>query len=188
VAGILKKEIGNSRVIDVDSLAKDIYHSHEDILKNIRAVFGDEVFDQKGLDYGALADRVFSAPAELKKLNRLMFPLIRGEVKNQVRQNQDRDFIIIDAAVLFNCKLDVLCHYIIWVKASKNTRQKHLLSKGLAEDKAEMKIRGQKIRINRSLVDYVIENDGDKQKLRSVCRQVLRDILYRVGGKDEKQV
>ncbi len=167
--------------IDVDSLAKDVYDSEEDILKHIRTVFGEEVFDGESLDFGALADRVFSSSAELKKLNRIMFPLIRREVKNQIREYTDKDFVIIDAAVLFNCKLDVLCDYVIWVKASKDVRKKNLLNKGIPEQKAEMKIKGQKIRLCNGRMDYVIENNGDRKKLESICGKVAEDIHRRYG-------
>ncbi|MGM0365825.1 MAG: dephospho-CoA kinase [Actinomycetota bacterium] len=187
-ASILEKKIKSSVIIDVDSLAKEIYEADEDILKNIRAVFGDEVFTGEGLNYSALADRVFNDSAELKKLNRLMFPLIRNEVRNQLKENQEKKFLLLDAAVLFNCKLDVLCDYILWVNASKSTRKKYLLSKGIAEEEAEMKIRGQKIRINRSLVDFKIDNNGDKEKLESLCERAVRDILSRVGERNDKQV
>lgn len=185
-AGILKEKVKNSAVIDVDRLAKKIYDSDENILRNIKAVFGEEVFDHRGLCFEALADRVFSDTAELKKLNRLMFPLIRSEIRNQIKKHKDKDFLIIDAAVLFNCKLDVLCDYVILVNASKKVRKKNLLNKGISEPKAEMKIKGQKIRICRGQVDWSIENNGNIDKLRLACGRVYKDIMDKFGDQDEK--
>ncbi len=114
-------------VIDVDSLAKSIYCKNNSILKDLRACFGDDIFCEDGtIKYEILANKVFSQRCELEKLNKLMFPLIISEVKGFINKNMSKDFIIIDAAILFNCELYRLCDYIILIKANINKRKKFL--------------------------------------------------------------
>lgn len=105
--------------MDVDKVAKNIYSKNPVILNELRKIFGDGVFNSDGdLIYKSLAEKVFSSKTELEKLNRLMFPLIRSELKNILNENQDKNYIMIDAAVLFDCKLDLMCDYVILVDTS----------------------------------------------------------------------
>ncbi|MCG9479935.1 MAG: dephospho-CoA kinase [Actinomycetia bacterium] len=188
VARILGQQLENSLLIDVDSLAKQLYENYPDLLKDIRMEFGDQVFSQDRLDYGQLAKKVFTDQSQLTRLNRIMFPLIRSEIKEQIQSNQHKDYIIIDAAVLFNCKLNILCDHITWVKAPPRLRKKYLVSKGISEAEAEMKIKGQKIRIDKSLVDRIIDNHRSEKRLAAEAEDLARDIVFRSSVKNGKQV
>jgi dephospho-CoA kinase len=179
VASGLEKLLPNSRVIDVDGLAKGLYESKPELLKDIRRDLGEEVFNNGQLDLKALALEVFGSKAQLTKLNRIMFPAIRREVKEQVDASQDLDYLIIDAAILFSCKLNLLCHYVVWVKSPPRYRKKFLISLGMPEEEAQLKIKGQKIRIDRSLVDFTLENTRSEKRLWSGIENLAQDIILR---------
>ncbi|MGM0367909.1 MAG: dephospho-CoA kinase [Actinomycetota bacterium] len=176
VADIICKLEDNCLVIDVDKLAKGIYKKDETVIKEIKNTFGEEVFGNGSLAFGLLAKKVFSDARELNKLNRIMFPLIRNEVKNVIDANREKDLIVIDAAVLFDCKLDLLCDYIIHVKADKRKRGEFLKGKGLPEDEAELRINGQKIKINHNLVNFEIINNASIDCLKAKIEQALDQI------------
>ncbi len=162
--------------IDVDKLAKGIYKKDERVIKEIKSTFGEEVFGNGSLAFGLLAKKVFSDPRELNKLNRIMFPLIRNEIKNVIDANREKYLIVIDAAVLFDCKLDLLCDYIIHVKVDKRKRKKFLKGKGLPEEEAKLRITGQKIKINHNLVNFEIINNASIDSLKAKTEQALGQI------------
>jgi len=171
-------------VIDVDSLAKSIYCKNNSVLKDLRACFGDSIFCEDGtIKYEILANKVFSQRCELEKLNKLMFPLIISEVKELINKNIDKDFIIIDAAILFNCKLYRLCDYIILIKANVSKRKKFLKCKrtNLSDLDIKLRISGQYIKIIKKFVDFIVVNDGSKSDLQEKV-----DIIFKFINKGEK--
>ena len=91
----MEKAEDRIRVLDVDAIAKDIYIKNTGIKADLKKIFGPDIIDDDGnILYGKLAKIVFSDQIELSKLNRLMFPLIRREIRNMVKSDKDNDYII----------------------------------------------------------------------------------------------
>ena len=171
-------------VIDVDNLAKSIYCKNNSILKDLRVCFGDDIFCEDGtIKYEILANKVFSQRCELEKVNKLMFPLIISEVKGLINKNMGKDFIIIDAAILFNCELYRLCDYIILIKANINKRKKFLKDKktNLSDLDIELRTGGQYIKIIKKFVDFTVVNDGSKLDLQKKV-----DVIFKVINKGKE--
>ncbi|MBE3114275.1 MAG: dephospho-CoA kinase [Actinobacteria bacterium] len=177
VSRYIKKIKKNTLILDVDKVAKNIYSKNPVILNELRKIFGDEVFNSDGdLIYKSLAEKVFSSKTELEKLNRLMFPLIRSEVKNILNENRDKNYIIIEAAILFDCKLDLMCDYIILVDTSDERRKIFLKNKNFLDDDIELRIEGQHIKINRKKVNFIINNNNSKESLLKKVEKILKNI------------
>lgn len=166
VTRYVKKMKKGTLIIDADKIAKNIYKKYPEILEKLRQFFGEEIFDSEdNLIFGVLAEKVFSDKKELVKLNKLMFPLIRSEIENILNKNHKRGYIIIDAAILFDCGLDDLCDYIIYVKNSVRRKRLFLKNKGLSDNDIELKINGQQIKTDKKKIDFIIDNDGSKNSL-----------------------
>ena len=164
-------------MLDIDKLAKSLYSKNPEILIKIKVIFGNEIFGPEGdLIFESLAEKVFSSKKDLKKLNCLMFPLIRNQVENILNKNQDKDYIIIDAAVLFDCKLDLLCDYIILVEAPGKMRETFLKSKGFSDEKVKLRTKGQHIKIKMENAEFIIENNGSKKDLLDKVKRILEKI------------
>ena len=74
------------RVLDVDAVAKGIYKKNTGIKADLKKTFGPEIIDDnKNILYRKLAKIVFSDQIELSKLNRLMFPINRRDIKSMVK-------------------------------------------------------------------------------------------------------
>jgi dephospho-CoA kinase len=112
-----------------------------------------------------------------------MFPLIISEVKGFINKNMSKDFIIIDAAILFNCELYRLCDYIILIKANINKRKKLLKDKktNLSDLDIELRTGGQYIKIIKKFVDFTVVNDGSKLDLQKKV-----DVIFKVINKGKE--
>jgi dephospho-CoA kinase len=146
-------------------------------LKKLGQVFGKEIFNSEGsLIYTELAKRVFSDKKELYKLNKLMFPLIKDEIKNILTKNSKRDYIIVDAAVLFDCGLDDLCDYIFYIRNSLSRRKLFLKNKGFSDDDIKMRIGGQHIKINKEKINFIVDNNKSKKDLFEKIEKIMAEI------------
>ena len=175
------------RVLDVDAIAKDIYKKNTGIKTDLKKIFGQYIIDDnENILYGKLAKIVFSDQIELNKLNRLMFPLIRRKIRSLVKSDKDNDYIIIDAAVLFDAKLDLLCDFIVLVDTDESLRKTFLKNKNLNDNEIELRVEGQHIKINESRVDFRIINDSRIENLKKKALNIFKAVNKRIkDGKEE---
>jgi dephospho-CoA kinase len=174
---MIRKICGDVIILDIDSLAKELYEKYPEIKSQVKDTFGESILSRDNtVIYNRLAELVFSSRSELLKLNRIMFPYMRMEVKRLLRSLSSHKYIIIDAAVLFGAKLDIICDHIILVDSDEKTRKNFLKNKKLRDNEIELKIRGQHIEINNNSVDYLIINDGNKEILLDKTIKVMKDI------------
>jgi dephospho-CoA kinase len=173
VSGYLKefatKQLKSILVIDVDSIAKDIYCRNKKLLKELKSCFSKDIFDKNDtIKFNVLANKVFSMKSELEKLNKLMFPLIEKEIIGIIQKNKGKDFIIIDAAVLFECNLYKLCNYVILVESDAGLRKKWLKDKknNLSDSDINLRIEGQHLKTYKKYIDFTVINSGTKSGLK----------------------
>jgi dephospho-CoA kinase len=158
-------------------MAKEIYKKDQSVLLLLKKAFGQDIFDQNGeILYERLARVIFSSHGNLKKINRIMFPRIRKEVSRAVSNNKNQDYVIIDAAVLFDARLDLLCDYIIWVDTGEKVRENFLKNKNLSDNEIKLKIKGQFINIDQKKVDYRVINSGTEEMLFKKASEIISSI------------
>ena len=185
VASIMEEVEERVRVLDADAVAKGIYKKNTGIKADLKKTFGPGIMDDdKNILYEKLAKIVFLDQIELNKLNRLMFPLIRREIKSMIKSDMGNDYIIIDAAVLFDAKLDLLCDFIVLVDTDESLRKTFLKNKNLNDNEIELRIEGQHIKINESRVDFRIINDGRIENLREKTLNIFKAVEKKNGKED----
>ena len=167
-AGYLKENLSKSIVLDVDLLAKEIYRNDHNVVGKAASSFGKEILKTDGsIDFSKLGRIVFEDNCQMKKLNELMFPLIAQKVADFIKDHSDRNYIIIDAAILFDAGLDRFCDKIVYVTAHNVKREKFLKFKDsdICIKDIRQRILNQKINVNMNKVDFIIENDSSIEAL-----------------------
>jgi dephospho-CoA kinase len=185
VAVMLSNKLPECRILELDSIGKEIYNKDQAVLLKLRDCFGGCVFREDGtVDYKALASIVFSSKESLENLNRIMIPEIEKVVRNCVekfREEKIVKFLIIDAAILFNTDIYKYCDFIIIVKSDIKKRCRLLMkNRSMDQDEAMARIRGQHIKLKRNIgraEGCSIENSKDKECLRSEVDRISGAIL-----------
>jgi dephospho-CoA kinase len=176
--------------LDLDKIAKEIYCEDKKVVQELKYLFGKEIIGPKNkIKFKVLARKVFSNQGELEKLNKIMFPLIREKVRKIIDDSSDKNYVVIDAAILFDCNLHLLCDYVIHVKTERNKRKKFLKNKNkdMTEEDINIRLDGQHLKINNSLAGYVIENNGSKTNLYKKVKSVLDKIENSGDAIQDKQ-
>ena len=109
-----------------DDEARKIAESPE-ILKSIRALLGDEVFNNEKLDRVKVSQIVFNDTDKLKQLNEIIHPAVKKHFKNWVLQHSNFDFIVYETAILFESRSYKQCDIVISVIAPTETRIKRVM-------------------------------------------------------------
>lgn len=175
IARYIQKKSKDALVIDGDKVAKEIYRTDPQACRETIKAFKDCALKDHGIDFAALGRKVFSDPAALQRLNSLMFPRLRRQVKRIIRENPDKKTIIIDAAVLWDCGLDRLCDVVLLVKAPKEKRTRFLFEKEPGRKPQELlcRIEGQAIKECPEKADFVVFNEGDREALFAEIDKIL---------------
>ncbi|HHS13796.1 MAG TPA: dephospho-CoA kinase [bacterium] len=114
----------NGSLIDVDKLAAQIIEEVPEASDRIRSSFGDFVFKEGILQREELASIVFSDSLQLRRLNDIMFPLIRSALMPLLLpyRSPAKEHVVVDMAVLMEAELDDWFDLIVLVIAPREKR------------------------------------------------------------------
>ena len=159
-------------VIDVDSLGHDALASRAE---EVFAAFGPSVRRAGGeVDRRALGRIVFRHPAALARLEAIVHPIMKEEVRRIIARTPGN--VIVNAALLHRMGLETLCSAVICVRAPLLLRLARAMRRdGLRLGDAVARLRAQKgicPQLNDRGVDtYTVRNWGS---MRSLQRRVER--------------
>lgn len=111
-----------------DDEARKIMQSAE-IIKEIKDLFGNAIFENGILNREKLAQIVFSNPEKLKLLNSIIHPVVKKHFDNWVLDHKNNSFVIYEAAILFESGSYKNCDKIITVTAPFETRIQRVIQR-----------------------------------------------------------
>jgi len=179
VAAMVKKY--GAAVIDADIIARKIVEPGQEALREIVKFFGQDILLESGqLNRRKLGDIVFNDKEKLKELNRITHPHIINEIKKEIeiiKNNGEYNSIIIDAAVLIDSGLSLLCDEIWVVTADKEIRLKRIMERDRLEENSAIS------RINSQMsdaelityADVIINNNGNLTEIEKFIQQLLEN-------------
>ncbi len=152
-------------IIDVDKIG---HITLEENLPGVVAIFGSAVLNENNeIDRGRLGDIVFSDPEKLKTLNSILHSDMKRKIVKMLSTVTNK-LIVIDAALLFEIKLDDLCDYIVAIEAPEGKiRDRLRKSRNWDPGRIDNILKSQeKSPFRKQDVDYVFFNNADEDKLR----------------------
>ncbi len=131
-----------AKVLDLDRMAKDLQAPGSPLLATLKQAFGEGIVLAGVLNRQALANRVFSDPEALKKLNALMWPALCEKTKAWLTTVSGP--CVLDAPLLFEAGLDRLCDEVWLVTASEQVRCQRIMQRDtLTKAQAMQRIQSQ---------------------------------------------
>jgi dephospho-CoA kinase len=169
-------------VIDADRLSHEELR-HPEVVATLREWWGDAVCTaDASADRRALAAIVFNDPAELKRLEGLLYPRIMKRRETLVEAyNADPavSAVVLDAPKLYEAGLDCCCDVVIFVDAEWAERvQRVVAARGWTEEELR---RREKLQIpldtKRANADHVVINHSSIDELRPRIERLFASML-----------
>lgn len=109
-------------VFEADMAAKTLINSDPVIRNGLVQLFGKHIYGNDGrIDRKMLASLIFTDESLLQQVNNLVHPAVRNEFTNWTKR-QDSEYIIHEAAILFESGFYKMMDYTILVSAPEEIR------------------------------------------------------------------
>ena len=99
------------------------------VIKEIKKVFGETIFENDILNRSKLAEIVFNDKEKLAKLNAIVHPAVKNDFSAWLLLHKKYEYIIYEAAILFESGRYKECDYIITVTAPEEVRIDRVLKR-----------------------------------------------------------
>lgn len=144
-------------IADVE--AKKLTNSSKIIRRRLIKLLGQNTYTALGLNRKFVADKIFNDENLLKQVNEIIHPKVAAHFKKWVSK-QNSEYVIKEAAILFENGSYKSCDKVILVTAPKSVRiQRVLVRDKSSEPEIEQRINNQWSDAKKEkLADFIIEN------------------------------
>ena len=151
-------------VFNSDTTAKKLYEDLE-IINTITAILGNKVLDENGrINKIKMAEIIFNDSEKLNSINRFIHPKVKNKFDEFCEVNRNTNYIIKEAAILFESGSDKDCDKIISVFSPLELRINRIVKRDKISKEEIL------LRINKQwpaekiseLSNYIIFNDEKK--------------------------
>ncbi|MCQ2263205.1 MAG: dephospho-CoA kinase [Bacteroidales bacterium] len=149
-------------VFYADDEAKKLYRDIE-VLRQIRDVFGNDVFDGDQLNLSRLSALVFGDEKRLRALENIIHPMVMKKFDEWAAQ-QNAESVMMESAIIFEGHLEKYFDKVYVVNASLETRLARIRRRNpeLSDNEILARINAQMPQEEKcALADEVIEHDED---------------------------
>ncbi len=158
-------------VFNADKEAKHCLNSDLQLMDSIKKMFGKNIYENNFLQTNLLANIVFNDKTKLEALNNLVHPVVKKKFSLWTKK-QKSNFVIKEAAILFESNSHLNLDLVICVSAPKNLRISRIIQRDkLSISEVEGRIKSQMPQKEKeNLSNYVIYNDEKKMLLPQIIK------------------
>ena len=169
-------------VVSADDVGRQVGAKGSDGLTEIVKSFGPGVLDSNGeLERRTLGTLIFNDPDRRRELEGILHPRVRDLSRELFKQLEQagNEIVVYESALLYETKRHTEMEGVILVTASEDQRIARVRSRdGSEEEAVRQRIKAQMDEEEkRGLADYIIENKGDLEALRSKVDSLIAQLL-----------
>lgn len=164
VSNILKAE--GLKVIDADTIAKEVLEKNPKILEMVRTQFGAGFFDWRGeFRRKEFGNHIFRFPKQRIKYESIIMPYIKQTIEDQIEklERKGEKIIILDAPTLIENDMHNEMDYIILVYADNSVQIQRVMNRDkLTKADAVSRINSQMpMEEKKEFANIIIDNNND---------------------------
>ena len=182
VTDLLKKL--NVDIVDADIIARKIVEPGKFALKKIVEYFGTEILLADGsLDRAQLRVIIFSEKEKKDWLEELLHPLIKDEIRAQIKLASSK-YVVLSSALLLETRQKDLVDIVVVVDIPETLQiERTTLRDGNSSELVKKIVDSQLKRDERlSRADIVIDNSGSLDKLKLKLKELHSDLKKKANG------
>jgi len=156
-------------VISADDTAKVILSSNEIVKKKIIREFGEESYLKGELNKIFLAEKVFSNPENVEKINSIVHPETIKKIGNMMDKILLKEKIVfVEAALIYEANMEELFDYVVLITANEQIRKERKIKNSNFTEEEFIKRNLNQIKDveKKKRADFVFENNEGINELK----------------------
>ncbi|MDY0083857.1 MAG: dephospho-CoA kinase [Ignavibacteriaceae bacterium] len=156
-------------VLRADDISKEILSNDSEVRKEIIKAFGKESFKDDKPNVKFLAQKVFSDPVRLNKIESILHPRVIKSINNTIKSlEKDNKAVFVEAALIYEADMEKMFDYVVLITSDRNNRLKRKLNAGISEEDFVKRESNQIPEDEkRKRADFIFSNDGSIKDLQS---------------------
>lgn len=171
--------------LDCDEVAREVVLPGRPALADLAGHFGEDIIRADGsLDRALLAQRAFPTEDGRAALNSITHPRVLERLKQLASDSFAAGrHVVIDAPLLFEGCVDVMCDATVAVLAPANKRLERIVARDrITEEQARLRMNAQPAdSFYAERCEYLLQNDSDCERLLARAAEVFISIYERYG-------
>ena len=169
-------------VVSGDRLGHEVVDKHPKLLKALVTKFGSQILTKTGhLNRSKLGEIAFADDSKTKSLNKIVHPWLLRQMRTEIaqaRKSKKSKVLVVDAALIYNWRLEQELDYIVVVESTYKNQSARLKTGGLTDGEIRNRIRRQIPKyIQRRRANFVLTNNGAKKELIARAARLYERIL-----------
>ena len=170
-------------VYDTDYEAKRLITEDMHVRQEIEDLLGKDVYKDGVYQTKLVAQRVFSDPALLSQLNKIVHPAVKADILRwqAAHDKEGKQLLFVECAILYQAGFDKLCDHVVAITAPQEIRiQRPMVRDHTSMDKVLARMRAQDTSNALQHAELVVNNDG-KTEIMTICLQI-QDFFRNFAG------
>jgi len=156
-------------VIKADDLSKDILKDDKEVKQKVVKEFGKESFFNNEINKKFLAEKIFSDPENVVKINFILHPKVIKKIEELTDDYfKEHNIVFTEAALIYEADMESLFDYVVLITSDYEIRKMRAINEGkLSEEDFNKRNENQiKDEEKKKRADFVFENNGSKGELK----------------------
>jgi len=156
-------------VINADDISKNILKEDKSVKEKVIKEFGNESFINNEINKKFLAEKIFSDPNNVTKINFILHPKVKKKVEELIREHlKNHDIVFTEAALIYEAEMVSMFDYVVLVTSDKIIREKRVISEGKLTREEFLRRNDNQIKEEekKKRADFIFENNGSKDELK----------------------
>ena len=176
----LLKSLKSVYVFNADKESKNHLKNSLSLQHRLINKFGSDITDNNKLNIQKLADVAFSNKINQEILNGIMWSEVFILINNKILdcKKNDISLFVLDAAMIFEAKLEHMFDSTLLITANKDTRFKRAVKRhniSLEQIKSRMSLQLSESK-KKTLADYIINNNGTIKQLENKLKKFYSEL------------
>ncbi|TGL37863.1 dephospho-CoA kinase [Leptospira perdikensis] len=175
-------ELG-AETISSDSIARSFTEPNSPVIKELVSIFGESILDSEGAPSRTkIAESAFSDKSKLNALNNLLHPLIRKTFLEFLNSREPGSIIAWEVPLLFETDAYSLCDFTVTVAVNPEVAFERVMGRGgmTKEDFQRRNLAQMELAKKKSLSDFVVTNDNQREELKEQIEIIYSEIKQRI--------
>ena len=156
-------------VINVDDVSKEILKSDKEVKLKVEKEFGKESYKNGEINKKFLAEKIFSNPQNVVKINSIVHPKVIEKVNILIFEKlKNFNLVFAEAALIYEAEMEKYFDYVVLISAENKLRLKRKIQFNDFTEEQFLKRDENQIPDSekRKQADFIFENNGSLDNLK----------------------